>query len=177
LREANGEVLAALRDAAEDAVPGRRLILEPGRSLVADAGFLLTRVVRVQRRASLTHVVADAGMTELLRPMLYGASHSVRLIAPGGDLDAVDGPVVLSGPVCEAGDVLAADVRDWLEPAELVRAGRGALLVIEHAGAYGAVMASNYNGRLRPAQAVVENGALRLSVRRETLEDLVRRET
>jgi diaminopimelate decarboxylase len=176
LREADGESLVALRASVERVMPGRRLVLEPGRSLVAEAGWLLTHVLRVQRRDALTHLVADAGMTELLRPMLYGAEHPVRVIEPGAALDPKAGPVVLAGPVCEAGDVLAADVRHWIEPSDLVGAGRGALLAIERAGAYGVAMASNYNGRLRPAQAVIERGEVRLSVRREALGDLIARD-
>ncbi len=143
-----------------------RLIVEPGRSIVADAGWLLTRIVRVQARG---HLIADAGMTELVRPMLYGAAHSVELLTPGAGIPERDG-WTLSGPVCEAGDVLARDID--LGPG----AGEGALLAIGQAGAYGAAMASNYNGRLRPAQAVMEGGELRLSRRRETLEDLTARD-
>ncbi|HEX2883314.1 MAG TPA: diaminopimelate decarboxylase [Candidatus Limnocylindria bacterium] len=145
--------------------PGR-LIVEPGRSVVADAGWLLTRVVRVQARG---HVVVDAGMTELIRPMLYGARHPVAVLTGGDALPARDRWTV-SGPVCEAGDVLA---RDSALPPD---AGVGALLAVGQAGAYGVAMASNYNGRLRPAQAVLEGGGLRLSRRRETLEDLVARD-
>jgi len=143
-----------------------RLIVEPGRTIVRDAGWLLTRVVRVQARG---HLVADAGMTELLRPMLYGATHPVTLLEPGDELPH-GGPWTLSGPICEAGDVLARSV----ELGE--RQGAGALLAIGEAGAYGAAMASNYNGRLRPAQAVLEGGVPRLSRRRETLADLVGRD-
>lgn len=143
-----------------------RMIIEPGRSIVADAGWLLTRVVRVQARG---HLVADAGMTELIRPMLYGAEHPVTLLAPGAPLPRA-GRWTLSGPVCEAGDLLARDLD--LGP----EAGEGALLAIGRAGAYGLAMASNYNGRARPAQVVIEGGVPRLSVRRETLEDLVARD-
>lgn len=144
-----------------------RLIVEPGRSIVAGAGWLLTRVVQVQPRG---HLIADAGMTELLRPMLYGARHPVTLLAPGAELPPRETPWTLSGPICEAGDVLAGDID--LGPA----AGEGALLAIGEAGAYGAAMASNYNGRLRPAQVVVSGGELELSRRRETLEDLIARD-
>ncbi len=143
----------------------QRLIVEPGRSIVARAGWLLSRVVRVQARG---HLVADAGMSELIRPMLYGARHPVTLIAPGGTVD--DGRWTLSGPVCEAGDILATDLDLGTD------AGEGALLAIGEVGAYGAAMASSYNGRLRPAQAVIDGGELRLSRRRETLEDLVARD-
>ncbi len=142
-----------------------RLIVEPGRGIVADAGWLLTRVVRSQARG---HLIADAGMTELIRPMLYGASHPVMLVTPGRSVD--DGPWTLSGPICEAGDVLARDLQ--LGPS----VGEGALLAIGEVGAYGLSMTSSYNGRLRPAQAVIEGGELRLSRRRETLEDLAARD-
>ena len=128
---------------------------------------LLTRVVQVQPRG---HLISDAGMTELLRPMLYGARHPVSLLSPGEALPPREGPWTLSGPICEAGDVLASDID--LGP----QAGAGALLSIGDAGAYGAAMASNYNGRLRPAQVVISGGELQLSRRRETLEDLVARD-
>jgi diaminopimelate decarboxylase len=144
----------------------RRLIVEPGRSIVATAGWLLTRVVRVQPRG---HLVADAGMTELIRPMLYGARHPVHLLAPGAPLERA-GPWTLAGPICEAGDLLAEDLA--LGP----DAGEGALLAIGDAGAYGLSMVSSYNGRLRPAQAVLEGGEARLSRRRETWEDVIARD-
>jgi diaminopimelate decarboxylase len=90
------------------------------------------------------------------------------LLAPGRDIGSRRW--TLAGPVCEAGDLLATDLD--LGPT----AGEGALLGIGDAGAYGLAMASGYNGRLRPAQAVIEGGALRLSRRRETLEDVVARD-
>jgi diaminopimelate decarboxylase len=142
-----------------------RLIVEPGRSIVARAGWLLTRVVRVQSRG---HLVADAGMTELLRPMLYGARHPVTLLSPGAPI--AERSWTLSGPVCEAGDVLARDIDPGAD------SGEGALLAIGEVGAYGAAMASGYNGRLRPAEVVIEGGELRLSRRRETLEDVIARD-
>ena len=154
---------AAIRRELRDS---RRLIVEPGRSIVAGAGWLLTRVVRVQARE---HLVADAGMTELIRPMLYGARHPVHLLAPGALLEG-SGPWTLAGPICEAGDILA----DGLELGP--DAGEGALLAIGDAGAYGLAMASSYNGRLRPAQVVLEGGAARLSRRRETWEDVIARD-
>ena len=140
-----------------------RLIVEPGRGIVAGAGWLLTRVVRVQARG---HLVADAGMTELIRPMLYGARHPVSVLEPGRA--GGERSWTLSGPICEAGDILAEDLR--------LDVGEGALLAIGEVGAYGLAMASGYNGRLLPAQAVVEDGAVRLSRRRQTLEDVVARD-
>jgi diaminopimelate decarboxylase len=185
LSSAAPAALAALAQAvrAELGDP-HRLICEPGRSLVADAGWLVTRVVRVQPRAGegCAYLVADAGMTDLIRPVLYGADHPVSLVAGGEALELANaagaGEVAmhLAGPVCEAGDILARDIGRWLAPNELAAAGRGALLAIGRAGAYGAVMSSTYNGRLRAAEAVVERGELRLSRRRETLEDTLARD-
>jgi len=178
LLSADAAALDALSASVRAHLPDTaRLILEPGRSLVADAGWLVTRVVRVQPRpeAGCTYLVADAGMTELIRPMLYGAVHPVAMVTPGAPLSP-GGTVHLAGPVCEAGDVLARGIEDWLSADELANAGTGALLAIGRAGAYGAVMASVYNGRLRPAEVVVEGGEPRLSRRRETLDDLLARD-
>jgi diaminopimelate decarboxylase len=175
LTTAEPQALAvAVRPAFRDT---ERLILEPGRSLVADAGWLLTRVVRTQPRpeSGCGYLVADAGMTELIRPMLYGASHPVSLLLPG-EAFSPTGETHLAGPICEAGDIVAHDIGQWLSPDELAVAGVGALLAIHQVGAYGAAMASTYNGRLRPAEAVLEGGALRLSRRRETLDDLTLRD-
>ncbi len=164
-----GGFAGAPHDHAETVRPhlqgATRLILEPGRSIVANAGWLVSRVVRVQERG---HLVADAGMSELIRPMLYGAKHPVTLLRPGARLD--HRTWTLSGPICEAGDILARDVDLGAE------VGEGALLALVDAGAYGLAMSSSYNGRLRPAQAVIDRGELRLSRRRETLDDLVSRD-
>ena len=143
-----------------------RLVIEPGRSIVRDAGWLVTRVVRVHGRG---HIVVDAGMTELLRPMLYDAQHPIELLRAGARLPH-GGPWTLSGPICEAGDVLARDLDLGTD------AGEGAVLAIGEAGAYGLAMTSSYNGRLRPAQVVIEGDRLRLSRRRETLEDVIARD-
>jgi diaminopimelate decarboxylase len=108
--------------------------------------------------------------------MLYGAVLPVALAAPGAPLPTGHGRVDLAGPICEAGDVLAHDLAQWLSPGDLRQTGTGAILAIGQAGAYGAAMASGYNGRLRAADAVLEGGQLRLSRRRETLDDLVARD-
>ncbi len=175
--------VTALAEAVRPHLPdSSRLILEPGRSLIGDAGWLVTRVVRVQPRpeAALTYLVADAGMAELIRPILYGADHPVTLLEPGQALTTTTGtghgPVHLAGPVCEAGDIVAHDIGRWLSAAELALTGTGALLVIGQVGAYGAAMASVYNGRPRPAEAVLDHGELSLSRRRETLDDMLARD-
>ncbi len=171
--------VSALADAVRPHLPDTsRLILEPGRSLVAEAGWLLTRVVRVQPRpeANLTYLVADAGMAELIRPALYGADHPVTLLEPGAALPDDPGTVHLAGPVCEAGDIVAHDIGRWLPAADLALTGAGALIGIGQAGAYGAAMASVYNGRPRPAEAVIDGGELALSRHRETVDDLIARD-
>jgi diaminopimelate decarboxylase len=156
------ELAAALRPHLPD--PGR-LIVEPGRSVVADAGWLLTTVVRVQARG---HLVADAGMTELIRPILYGAKHPISVLRHGAA--TADRSWTLSGPICEAGDILATDLALGAD------VGEGSLLAIGDVGAYGLAMASGYNGRLLPALAVIESGQVRLSRRRQTLEDVIARD-
>jgi diaminopimelate decarboxylase len=144
---------------------GARLLLEPGRFVVAEAGVLLTTVRHV-KTGKVRHVIADAGMADLLRPALYGARHPVRVVGER----AGGGPVDLDGPLCENADRLAQDA--WL-PADLAR---GDLLVIEEAGAYGMSMASNYASSLRPAEVVVDGSEVRLARRREVVDDLFRLE-
>jgi diaminopimelate decarboxylase len=177
LANVDGPILKGLSDAVRAILPNAALTWEPGRSIVADAGWLVTRVVRTQPRpaAGCGYLVADAGMTELIRPMLYGATHPVSLVSPGAAFTPT-GTTHLAGPICEAGDILARDLGQWLSAEQLATAGSGALLAVGRAGAYGAAMASGYNGRLRPAEAVLEGGELRLSRRRETLDDVTARE-
>jgi diaminopimelate decarboxylase len=138
------------------------VLLEPGRSLVARAGALLTRVLDVKSSHGRTFVVVDAGMTELLRPALYGAYHRIEPVTlhgrPSGRVDVV-------GPVCETADFLARD-------RELPAVEPGDLVAVRDAGAYGFSMSSTYNMRPRPAEVLVEAGAARLVRRRETFEDL-----
>ncbi len=144
---------------------GLKVILEPGRYLVADAGVLLTRVLHV-KRGEVTHVIADAGMADLLRPALYGAAHPVRVLgAEGRAVERVD----VDGPLCENADRLG---RELTLPAPRP----GDLLVVEQAGAYGLTMASNYASSLRPAEVTVQGERIRLARRRETVADVVRLE-
>jgi diaminopimelate decarboxylase len=178
LADVDGPILKELSDAVRAVLPTVAVTWEPGRSIVAEAGWLITRVVRTQPRPAVGcgYLVADAGMTELIRPMLYGVTHPVSLVAPGAAFSPT-GTTHLAGPICEAGDILARDLAQWLSADDLAVAGRGALLAVGRAGAYGAAMASGYNGRLRPAEAVLEGGELRLSRRRETLDDVTARDT
>ena len=145
-----------------------RLLLEPGRLILANAGVLLSRVL-LRKRGSGTRqfVVADAGMNDLLRPALYDAYHAVEPVGrPRRRTELVD----LVGPVCESSDVLARRRR-------LPVLESGDLFVLRTAGAYGMSMASQYNARPRPAEVLVEGAGFRVVRARETLEDLVRGET
>jgi diaminopimelate decarboxylase len=154
------EYAAALSQALGD-FPGR-LLLEPGRFLVAQAGALVTRVLQVKNNGKKTFLITDAAMNDLIRPALYQAYHEiVPLRVRPGRARAVD----VVGPVCETGDFFARD--RLLKP---VRPGDG--LALLDAGAYGMVQSSNYNTRLRPPEVLVQGGRVRLIRRRETIADL-----
>ena len=144
------------------------LLLEPGRSIIAPAGVLLTRVVYTKTNRGKTFVVVDAAMNDLMRPALYGAIHPITKITRAGkENDARRKRADIVGPVCETGDCF---LRDW--PLGKVKAGD--LLAIWVAGAYGMAQASNYNARRRPAEVLVEGKRFRLIRRRETRDDLLR---
>ena len=129
-----------------------RLTLEPGRWVVGPAGLLLARVIRVKQNGNKQFVIVDMAMNDFLRPALYGAEHDIQAVMPRpGDTAPVD----IVGPICESGDVIAAE-RSMPE----LRAGD--LIAVRDAGAYGAVMSSNYNSRPPAAEAMVrgEDAAL-----------------
>jgi diaminopimelate decarboxylase len=141
------------------------LIVEPGRFLVAEAGVLLTRVLYRKRSGGKEYVIADAGMTELMRPSHYQAHHRIEAARDTAARLVAD----VVGPVCESGDFLALDREiEAVEP--------GDLLAVHTAGAYGYVMASNYNTRPRPPEVLVDGGRFGVVTRRETYEDLTRGE-
>ncbi len=149
---------------------GCRLLIEPGRTLVGPAGVLLTRVLYVKENHRKTFVVVDAAMNDLIRPVLYGATHPITpAIRPAGAA-AKKTRVDVVGPVCESGDFLA---RDW--PLEPVKSGD--LLVVWTAGAYSFAQSSNYNARRRPVEVLVEGRRFRVARRREKYDDLVRGES
>jgi diaminopimelate decarboxylase len=144
------------------------LLLEPGRSIIAPAGVLLTRVVYKKTNRGKTFVVADSAMNDLMRPALYGAIHPITKVTR--DRDDKNNPrqrVDIVGPVCETGDCF---LHDW----PLGNVETGDLLAIWATGAYGMAQASNYNARRRPAEVLVEGNRFRLIRRRETLSDLLR---
>jgi len=144
---------------------GLQLIMEPGRFIVGNAGALISQVLYRKRSGGKDYVVADAGMTELLRPSHYGAFHNVAAVRQRGGRSKVD----VVGPVCESGDFLALD-------RELEEVKPGDLLVVSDVGAYGYAMASNYNSRLRPTEVMVDGDRYAVITAREEYADLARLE-
>jgi diaminopimelate decarboxylase len=142
---------------------GLKLVVEPGRSIVGEAGVLVTRVLYVKEGGGKRFVITDAGMNDLLRPSHYAGWHVVEPVCsedrPRGHVDVV-------GPICETGDFLALD-------REMELPQPGELLAIHTVGAYGFSMASQYNQRPRPAEVLVDGAEATLVRRRETLEDLI----
>lgn len=160
---------------------GLTLVFEPGRAIAADAGLLLSRVVRRKKGSERDFVIIDAGMNDLVRPALYGAYHRIEAVATssatssatGSPSPSADGVSTLAGepemvdvvgPVCETSDTFG-------RARPFPRVNTGDLVAIRDAGAYGMVMSSTYNGRLRPAEVLVEAGQVRLIRKRDTLAD------
>jgi diaminopimelate decarboxylase len=147
---------------------GVHLLLEPGRSIIAPASVLLTRVVYTKVNRGKTFVIVDSAMNDLMRPALYGAVHPITKVTRERNEKATGRKRAdIVGPVCETGDCF---LRDW--PLGDVQAGD--LLAIWVAGAYGMAQASNYNARCRPAEVLVEGKRFKLIRRRETQDDLLR---
>jgi diaminopimelate decarboxylase len=144
------------------------LMLEPGRSIVAEAGVLLTKVLLVKKNGAKTFVVVDGAMNDLLRPALYQAHHEIAPLteAPAGLTMTAD----VVGPVCETGDFFARDrALPALQP--------GDWIALRTAGAYGFVLSSNYNSRPRPCELLIEGSRVIVARRRETFDDLIRGES
>ena len=139
-----------------------RLIFEPGRSLVGNAGLLLTRVEYIKQGGDRRFAIVDAAMNDLIRPALYDAYHEVVAVAPRTEQAALLYDIV--GPVCESGDFLARQRRLAIESGDLV--------AVLSAGAYGSVMSSNYNTRPRPAEIMVDGTTTHLIRSRESVQDL-----
>ena len=154
-----------------------KLVLEPGRFIVGNAGVLVSRVVFTKSTGGKHYVIQDAAMNDLIRPTLYDSFHRIWPVQPGADVpecptdfeaDSIPGTFRqdVVGPVCESGDFLAKN-------RNLPALRRGDLVATFSAGAYGMAMASNYNARLRAAEVLVTAGTHRLIRRRETFSDLV----
>lgn len=147
---------------------GLKLIFEPGRVIMGNAGVMVTRVLYRKQTRDKTFIVVDAGMSDLIRPSLYGAYHDIRpLTEPeGGPAEEVD----VVGPICESGDFLAKN-------RTLPPLARGELIAVMSAGAYGYTMASNYNSRTKPPEILVDGGRFHVVSKRQSYEDLVSGET
>ena len=163
---AAADYVAAVLDAVKPT--GLPIVLEPGRSIVGPAGALVSRVIDLKPRNAVSDfAVIDAGMTELMRPALYGAFHRIEPAHLTGQ-PAQHYEIV--GPVCESSDVVGRD--RMLQPLAI-----GDVLVIRDAGAYGSAMSSNYNRRPLPAEVLVDNGTWRVIRRRQTVDEMLALET
>ena len=163
------EMLGALATPSTGAAsPGidLTLVLEPGRVIVGNAGILVTRVLYRKSNGEKNFVVVDGGMNDLIRPALYGSYQGIQPVKQTTDEKIVADVV---GPVCESGDFFAKD-------REVTAFAPGDLMAVMSAGAYGFVMASNYNTRPRPAEVLVDGADFSVVRERETLEDLIRGE-
>ena len=175
-RDHGGEPSAfSVRDYAEAIVPplrdlGIRILIEPGRFLIGNAGVLLTRIRYIKQTSSKKFAIVDAGMNDLIRPALYQSYHEIVPIKQlKTERERKISEIDIVGPVCESGDFFALD-------REMPQLREGDLLAIMSAGAYGFVMASNYNSRPLPAEALVRGDKLALIRKRQTWQDLVRGE-
>jgi len=146
---------------------GVALLLEPGRSIVAPAGVLLTRVLYRKTNGDKKFVIVDSAMNDLIRPSLYQAEHQIVTVETGNSNSEI---VDIVGPVCESGDFFARD-------RELAVIGEGDLLAIFDVGAYGMALASNYNTRPRAAEVLVDGKSVKLIRKRESIADLLRLES
>jgi diaminopimelate decarboxylase len=162
--------------------PIPNLEVEPGRFLVAESGILVTRIRSIKSNGSIkskervNYYLVDAGFDTLMRPVLYGSYHEISLIRTNPSNFINDQQLtVVAGPLCESGDVFTQNSSGEVTPRLLPMAAVGDFLIIHDAGAYGASMSSNYNGRLKAAEFIVDNqeNLPRLIRRRESAEDLV----
>ena len=139
-----------------------QIILEPGRSIVGTSGILLTKVEYIKEAGEKKFAIIDAGMNDLIRPSLYEAWHQVKEVERSEvDMETYD----IAGPVCETGDVLAKDRNLRIEPNDY--------LAFMDVGAYGSVMSSNYNSRLKPQEILVSKDAVKVIKKKESFEDLI----
>lgn len=153
------------------------LEIEPGRYLVAESGFLIAEIRAVKQMGDNTFYLLDAGFNDLARPILYGAYHPISIAHRGKVTPRERIDVVVGGPLCESGDIFTQEEGGFVAKRSLPPARVGDFLILEVAGAYGFVMASNYNGRYRPPELMIEDGQLHCIRPRETFEQLTFGET
>src|SRR5262249_4263373 len=150
------------------------LEIEPGRYLVAESGYLVSEIRAVKRMGANTFYLLDAGFNNLARPILYGAYHPMSIVPNSGD--GKDRPlhdVVVGGPLCESGDIFTQQEGGYVATRKLPAASVGEYLVLEVAGAYGAVMGNNYNSKPLAAEVLIDAGKPNLIRSRQTFDDLV----
>jgi diaminopimelate decarboxylase len=161
------------------------LEIEPGRYLVAESGYLITEIRSVKDMGENKFYLVDAGFNNLARPILYGAYHPMAICPasgnsepsePGRPRPREEQQVVVGGPLCESGDIFTQGEGGFVDHRALPAAGIGDYLVIGYAGAYGYVMANNYNSKPLVAEVLIENGQTHLIRARQSLDDLTRGE-
>ncbi len=154
------------------------LEIEPGRYLVAESGYLIAEIRAVKRMGRNTFYLLDAGFNNLARPILYGSYHPMAIVPGHGDgRERPVHDVIVGGPLCESGDIFTQDEGGFVRARALPEAKVGEHVVLACAGAYGAVMGSNYNSKPLAAEVLVVDGAAHLVRARQSVEDLVRGET
>ncbi len=167
------------------------LEIEPGRYLAAESGYLVTEIRAIKQAGENTFYLVDAGFNNLARPILYGAYHPMAICPTDGDPGSEPGrprprparparpmrDVVVGGPLCESGDIFTQEEGGFVARRSLPEAKVGDYLIIGRAGAYGYVMASNYNSKPLVAEVLIENGKAHLARKRQTYEDLTRGES
>lgn len=154
-----------------------RLEIEPGRFLVANAGQLVAEVRAVKSVGGNVFVLLDAGFGDLMRPMAYGSFHNIRFVTPQGEaVRGASAPIAVAGPLCESGDVFTQEDGGRVVFHALPVPAIGDFALIEDAGAYGASMSSNYNSRPLVPEVMIDEGAITLIRRRQSIEDLLQLE-
>jgi diaminopimelate decarboxylase len=152
------------------------LEIEPGRYLVAESGYLVSEIRAVKLMGSNTFYLLDAGFNNLARPILYGAYHPMSVCPRSGTAGSALHDVVVGGPLCESGDIFTQEEGGFVCKRSLLVAAVGDYLIIERAGAYGFVMASNYNSKPLATEVLIQNGQPHLIRSRQTLDDIIRGE-
>ena len=159
LKDVLGEVISKLEPL------NLNLLLEPGRSISGNTGVLLSKIEYLKKTSDLNFAVIDSGMNDFLRPSLYQAWHNISVVVTNNQKEL---SYKVVGPVCESGDTFGED--------RMLSIDDDSILAIHDAGAYGHVMSSNYNSRLRPPELLVEGQEIKVIKRRETFDDLLRQE-
>ena len=153
--------------------------IEPGRYVVAESGYLVTKIRAIKKQGTNEFYLVDAGFTHLVRPMAYGSYHPISIARNPdiqGEIPSGTREVVVGGPLCESGDVFTQEEGGYVVTRTLPAARVGDYLVLEVAGAYAAAMASNYNSKFYAPVVLIESGAPRLVRKKQTFESLVENE-